>query len=204
MILTTKYVNIYSDKTDKGEIAMKKIELTRADFGFIGKRILDEAKIIAGGTGKITYEDFVKKIQNTVHSDETILYEVGEWYYFNDSPDRIGTPNPLEMLGRYIELAQHNNIDGGTDLEDIKAKSKNLTELVRGYIYEAAMLYLEEMEEIGVRTIYRDTEVSEKELAEIIHGFFSVTSDELLEGNVEEYEIDELSEEIWKDEEYEI
>ena len=204
MTLTTKYVNIYSDKTDKGEIAMKKIELTRADFGFIGKRILDEAKIIAGGTGKITYEDFVKKIQDTVHSDETILYEVGEWYYFNDSPDGIGTPNPLEMLGRYIELAQHNNIDGGTDLEDIKAKSKNLTELLRGYIYEAAMLYLEEMEEIGVRTIYRDTEVSEKELAEIIHGFFSITSDELTEGIVEEYEIDELSEEIWKDEEYEI
>lgn len=153
---------------------------------------------------KTTYEDFVKKIQNTVYSNETILYEIGERYYFNDSPDGIGTPNPLEMLGRYIELAEHNNIDGGTDLEDIKAKSKNITELVKGYIYEAAMLYLEEMKEIGVCDIDRDTEVSEKELAEIIHGFFSVTSDELLEGNVEEYEIDELSEEIWRDEEYEI
>ena len=183
---------------------MRTIELTRADYGFIGKRILDEAKRIAGGTEKTTYQDFVKKIQNTVYSNETLLYEVGEWYYFNDAPDGIGTPNPLEMLERYIELAQHNNIDGGTDLEDIKAKSKNLTELVKGYIYEAAILYLEEMKEIGVCTIDRDTEVSEKELAETIHGFFSVTSDELLEGNVEEYEIDELSEEIWKDEEYEI
>lgn len=183
---------------------MKTIELTRADYGFIGKRILDEAKRIAGEPEKTTYEDFVKKIQNTVYSNETILYEIGEWYYFNDSPDGIGTPNPLEMLGRYIELAEHNNIDGGTDLEDIKAKSKNITELVKGYIYEAAMLYLEEMKEIGVCTIDRDMEISEKELAETIHGFFSVTSDELLEGNVEEYEIDELSEEIWKDEEYEI
>ena len=64
---------------------MKKIELTRADYGFIGKRILDEAKRIAGGTEKTTYEDFIKKIQNTVHSNETILYEVGEWYYFNRS-----------------------------------------------------------------------------------------------------------------------
>lgn len=184
---------------------MKKIELTRADYGFIGKRILEEAKRIAGEPEKTTYEDFVKKIQNTVYGDKTsLLYEIGEWYYFNDASDGIGTPNPLEMLERYIELAEHNNIDGGTDLEDIKAKSKNITELVKGYIYEAAMLYLEEMKEIRVCDIDRDTEVSEKELAKIIHGFFSVTSDELLEGNVEEYEIDELSEEIWRDEEYEI
>lgn len=183
---------------------MKKTELTRADYGFIGNRIVQGAKKIAGGNEKITYEDFAKKIQNTIYSDETILYEIGEWYYFNDAPDGIGTPNPLKMLERYIELAEHNNIDGGTDLEDIKAKSKNITELVKGYIYEAAMLYLEEMKEIGVCDIDRDTEVSEKKLAEIIHGFFSVTSDELLEGNVEEYEIEELSEEIWKNEEYEI
>lgn len=184
---------------------MKKTELTRADYGFIGKRIVEEAKRIAGGKEKITYEDFVKKIQNTVHGDKTsLLYEVGEWYYFNDAPDGIGTPNPLEMLGRYIELSEHNGIDGGTNIEDIKAKSKDISELVKGYIYESAMLYLEEMKKIGVCDIDRDTEVSEKELAEIIHGFFSVTSDELLEGNVEEYEIDELSEEIWREEEYEI
>mgnify|MGYP001680618260 CR=1 FL=1 len=199
MQIRTKTNKIFKEKN------MKKTELTRADYGFIGKRILDEAKRIAGGKEKTTYEDFVKKIQNTVHGDKaSLLYEIGEWYYFNDTPDGIGTPNPLKMLGRYIELAEHNGIDGGTNIEDIKAKSKDISELVKGYIYEASMLYLEEMKEIGVCDIDRDMEVLEKELAEIIHGFFSVTSDELLEGNVEEYEIEELSEEIWRDEEYKI
>lgn len=65
------------------------------------------------------------------------------------------------------------------------------------------MLYLEEMQKAGVGIDW-DAEISEKELAETIHGFFTITSDELLEGNVEDYEIEELSNEIWNHEEWNV
>ena len=177
------------------------IELTRADFGIIGKRILDGAMMIAGGDAKTTFGKFIKSIQDNVSNDrDYILYEIGEWYYLGDSPDGIGTPDPMKMLSRYIELAQHS---GNASVADIKAKADDIRELMAGYIREASMLYLEEMRNAGVG-IEWDAEISEKELAETIHGFFSVTSDELLEGNVEDYEIEELSDEIWSHEDWNV
>lgn len=179
----------------------KEMELTRADFGIIGKRILDGAMMIAGGEAKTTFEKFMQNIQDNISHDRTyILYEIGEWYYFGDSPDGIGTPDPMKMLSRYIELAQHNS---NACIEDIKAKADDVRELMAGYIREASMLYLEEMRNVGVG-IEWDAEISEKELAETIHGFFTVTSDELLEGNVEDYEIEELSNEIWSHEDWHV
>lgn len=176
-------------------------ELTRADFGIIGKRILDGAMMIAGKDAKTTFEKFIKNIQDNISHDRTLLlYETGEWYYLGDSPDGIGTPDPMKMLSRYIELSQHN---GKASVADIKAKADDIRELMAGYIREASMLYLEEMRNVGVG-IEWDAEISEKKLAETIHGFFSVTSDELLEGNVEDYEIEELSNEIWNHEEWNV
>lgn len=179
----------------------KEMELTRADFGIIGKRILDGAMMIAGGEAKTTFEKFMQNIQDNISHDRTyILYEIGEWYYLGDSPDGIGTPDPMKMLSRYIELSQHS---GTASVEDIKAKADDIRELMAGYIREASRLYLEEMRNFGVG-IEWDAEISEKELAETIHGFFSVTSDELLEGNVEDYEIEELSNEIWSHEDWHV
>ena len=176
-------------------------ELTRADFGIIGKRILDGAMMIAGGDSKTTFEKFINNIQDNVSNDrDYILYEIGEWYYLGDSPDGIGTPDPMKMLSRYIELSEHN---GKPSVADIKAKADDIRELMAGYIREASMLYLEEMQKAGV-DIEWDAEISERELAQIIHGFFTITSDELLEGNVEDYEIEELSNEIWNHEEWNV
>lgn len=177
------------------------IEVTRADYGIIGKKILDGAMMIAGGENRTTFEKFIKNIQDNVSNDrDYILYEAGEWYYLGDSPDGIGTPDPMKMLARYIELAQHS---GNASVADIKAKADDIRELMAGYVREASMLYLEEMRNAGVG-IEWDAEISEKELAETIHGFFAVTSDELLEGNVEDYEIEELSDEIWSHEDWNV
>lgn len=179
----------------------KEMELTRADFGIIGKRILDGAMMIAGGEAKTTFGGFIKGIQDNIsHGRTYILYEIGEWHYLGDSPDGIGTPDPMKMLSRCIELSQHS---GTASVEDIKAKTDDIRELMAGYIRKASMLYLEEMQKAGVGIDW-DAEISEKELAETIHGFFSVTSDELLEGNVEDYEIEELSNEIWNHEEWNV
>ena len=183
------------------EMKSKGMELTRADFGIIGKRILDGAMMIAGGDKKTTFERFIRNIQDNVSNDrDYILYEIGEWYYLGDSPDGIGTPDPMKMLSRYIELAQHS---GTASVEDIKAKANDIRELMTGYIREASMLYLEEMQKAGVGIDW-DAEISERELAQIIHGFFTITSDELLEGNVEDYEIEELSNEIWSHEDWHV
>ena len=184
------------------EMKSKGLELTRADFGIIGKRILDGAMMIAGEDKKTTFERFIRNIEENVSHDRTyILYEIGEWYYFGDSPDGIGTPNPMKMLARYIELSEHNN--GTPSVNDIKAKADDIRELMAGYIRYASMLYLEEMQKAGAG-IEWDAEISERELAQIIHGFFTITSDELLEGNVEDYEIEELSNEIWNHEEWNV
>lgn len=183
------------------EMKSKGTELTRADFGIIGKRILDGAMMIAGEDAKTTFEKFIKNIQDNISHDRTyILYEIGEWYYLGDSPDGTGTPDPMKMLSRYIELSEHN---GKASVADIKAKADDIRELMAGYIREASMLYLEEMRNVGVG-IEWDAEISERELAQIIHGFFTITSDELLEGNVEDYEIEELSNEIWNHEEWNV
>ena len=183
------------------EMKNKGMELTRADFGIIGKRMLDGAMMIAGGDKRTTFERFIRNIEENVSHDRTyILYEIGEWYYLGDSPDGIGTPDPMKMLARYIELSEHN---GNIGIEDIKAKADDIRELMAGYIRYASMLYLEEMQKAGV-DIEWDAEISERELAQIIHGFFTVTSDELLEGNVKEYDIDELSNEIWNHEEWNV
>ena len=183
------------------EMKSKGLELTRADCGIIGKRILDGAMMIAGGDSKTTFEKFINNIQDNVSNDrDYILYEIGEWYYLGDSPDGIGTPDPMKMLSRYIELSEHN---GKASVADIKAKADDIRELMAGYIREASMLYLEQMRKAGVG-IEWDAEISEKELAETIHGFFSVTSDKLLEGNVEDYEIEELSNEIWSHEDWHV
>lgn len=69
-----------------------------------------------------------------------MLHEIEESnFYFRYNEDDV--PNPNEMLARYIRFANENDVDGGTDIGDILNKAENLSELVKGYLFEVLVFF---------------------------------------------------------------
>jgi len=119
------------------------IYLERQEIWFIINYLAEQVKRnIIFSEAETTFEDAIFETQEIVDEkdEDDLLHEIEESnFYFRYNEDDV--PNPNEMLARYIRFANENDVDGGTDIGDILNKAENLSELVKGYLFEVLVFF---------------------------------------------------------------
>ena len=119
------------------------IYLERQEIWFIINYLAEQVKRnIIFSEAETTFEDAIFETQEIVDEkdEDDLLHEIEESnFYFRYNEDDV--PNPNEMLARYIRFANENDVDGGTDIGDIFNKAENLSELVKGYLFEVLVFF---------------------------------------------------------------
>lgn len=108
---------------------MKKPELKKQEVFYLTDFLLNRA-LENKNEEKITFEDFVIEGYSTIEQMKKteLLKKISKKFY--DTTENFEyIPNIFLVLKRYIEFAVENNIDGGTNIEDIYDKSSNIFEM---------------------------------------------------------------------------
>ena len=136
-----------NEKNKNGGIIMKsKIYLERQEIwfiiGYLAKQVRRNTRFPESMT---TFEDLIFETQRIVDEkkEDDLLHEIEESnFYFRYNEDDV--PNLNEMLAKYIRFANENDVDGGTDIEDILNKAEKVRELVKGYLFEVLVFFANE------------------------------------------------------------
>ena len=119
-----------------------------------------------------TFEDLIFETQEIVDEkdEDDLLHEIEESnFYFQYNNEDV--PNLNEMLARYIRFANENDVDGGTDIGDILNKAENLSELVKGYLFEVLVFFANQY------GIPKNDEMTQRQLGEKILKAFKEMQD---------------------------
>lgn len=123
-----------------------KIYLERQEIwfiiGYLAKQVRRNTRFPESMT---TFEDLIFETQRIVDEkkEDDLLHEIEESnFYFRYNEDDV--PNLNEMLAKYIRFANENDVDGGTDIEDILNKAEKVRELVKGYLFEVLVFFANE------------------------------------------------------------
>lgn len=137
-----------------------KIYLERQEIWFIIDYLAEQVKRNTRfPESTTTFEDLVFETQEIVDEkdEDDLLHQIEESnFYFRYNEDDV--PNLNEMLARYIRFANENDVDGGTDIGDILNKAENLSELIKGYLFEVLVFFANKY------GIPKNEEMTEREL----------------------------------------
>lgn len=93
----------------------------KRDFYYFGKELMNKAFDLLDKKQPVSFEEIVIEVSEKAYemSESEILEKIGKFYCF----DEISfIPNPAKMLARYVEIAEYNDIDEGTDLDDLEIR----------------------------------------------------------------------------------
>lgn len=167
----------------------------KRDFYYFGKELMNKAFDLLDKKQPVSFEEIVIEVSEKAYemSESEILEKIGKFYCF----DEISfIPNPAKMLARYVEIAEYNDIDEGTDLDDVLS----IRELLRGYIYEASMLHFCQMEDEGanIYNISKSDEISPLGMAATIYNLIAFAPINFLKGNISKKELEKLHKKIYE------
>lgn len=161
------------------------VQLKRQEIWFIIKYFAEQVKRnIRFSEAETTFEDAIFETQEIVdEKDENdLLHEIEESnFYFQYNGENV--PNLNEMLARYIRFANENDVDGGTDIGDILDKAENISELVKGYLFEILVFFANQY------GIPKNVEMTESELGTKILEAFKKMKD-IDETEIIDFELD--------------
>lgn len=171
----------------------------KRDFYYFGKELMNKAFDLLDKKQPVSFEEIVIEVSEKAYemSESEILEKIGKFYCF----DEISfIPNPAKMLARYVEIAEYNDIDEGTDLDDVRNKALSIRELLRGYIYEASMLHFCQMEDEGanIYNISKSDEISPLGMAATIYNLIAFAPINFLKGNISKKELEKLHKKIYE------
>ena len=161
------------------------IYLERQEIWFIIDYLAEQVRRnIRFSEAETTFEDTIFEVQEIVdeNDEDDLLHQIEESnFYFQYNNEDV--PNLNEMLARYIRFANENDVDGGTDIGDILNKAENLSELVKGYLFEVLVFFANEYK------IPKNDEMTQKELGTKILKAFKKMQD-IDENEIIDFELD--------------